>query len=975
MALITFPQVAFNSGEVSPEFSARFDVRDYSQAARIVENLIIDPEGPARRRGGTKYIATAKASANHTMLDFEFSEDVTQAYAIEAGDRYFRFYRNRAQITVPNTNAAITNGAFTNNINDWDDRSTGGASISHTTLDFSVEGTFSKANNSAINWGDGVVNGLNAGFRFFNNNAGTVKSVRVETNLVASAMDGAKAYLYTDSSGSPGAQVGAGSSAVNLAAAFTIYTFSFPTPPTINALTNYWIVFADESGPPNIADVQFKTTFDQGAAHGSGVHDTITSITDSQAANDFRVEVQVLGADATGVLVLDGNGTDIAWAEQDVTTSQTNVEHVLRFAVFGIAGDTFDVRVGSSSLGDHFLDLTLGVGNHALAFTPTASPFYVQFRNRLNKRLFIDDVVLLDDEPFELVTPYLDEHLSTLQTAQSFDVMYIANGEAAGSAFHGYEVRRLERRGHTTWSLVRAQLKDGPYLPTNDNTAHTMTPAAVSGNGVTLTSSVDLFDERMQGRNVTITHGATRGYGVIVQVLSLTVALMDVKTAFGNTTASADWRLGVYSGAVGQPRSVAFHEQRLAFAGSDSAPGRIDLSAVAEFDNFSPGSADSDAISVIIDADKSPAVRWLASANGHLFVGSIGRLYSVEPDTVGGALTPSARIEAHAAAGAAYEEPVIAGSDLLYVQRHGRKLRAVEFDLARERFIARNRTRLCRHVTGQGISQLAFQQEPYPVLWAKRADGQLVGWTYEANEEPDGQPVIAASRHILAEAEQGTLAQVLGLTVIPGASGDELWLIVERTIDGDTVSHVEIVTDPFDPNTDTPSDAFYVDAGVSYSGPPINSITLPHLKNEVVWALVDGVKLGPITTNAAGVASLVSGRVKVQIGLKYTWRLQPMRPAPVGPAGATLGRVKQINSLDIDFMDTLDVKVGRDASSLDQVDLGSTTDPVTGFPDNAHPMDTALDKTSDFILQGDGVFPVGIRAIVMELETHEGTPA
>ena len=44
---------------------------------------------------------------------------------VEHGDAYMRFLRRQGQLTVDDTDAAVTNGNFGSNITDWDDVSTG----------------------------------------------------------------------------------------------------------------------------------------------------------------------------------------------------------------------------------------------------------------------------------------------------------------------------------------------------------------------------------------------------------------------------------------------------------------------------------------------------------------------------------------------------------------------------------------------------------------------------------------------------------------------------------------------------------------------------------------------------------------------------------------------------------------------------------------------------------------------------------
>ena len=91
------------------------------------------------RRSGTRYTAEVKSSSVKSRLKlFRFS--TTQAYPLELAANAMRFYRNQGQITVANTDAAVTNGTFPTNITGWTNRSTGLGSIAHdaTNLDLDL---------------------------------------------------------------------------------------------------------------------------------------------------------------------------------------------------------------------------------------------------------------------------------------------------------------------------------------------------------------------------------------------------------------------------------------------------------------------------------------------------------------------------------------------------------------------------------------------------------------------------------------------------------------------------------------------------------------------------------------------------------------------------------------------------------------------------------------------------------------------
>lgn len=88
---------SFNAGELSPLLDGRYDLEKYYSGCRTLENFIVLSQGGVTKRPGTKYIASTKTAADAAMItSFEFS--VTQAYILEFGDEYIRFYKDGGQI-------------------------------------------------------------------------------------------------------------------------------------------------------------------------------------------------------------------------------------------------------------------------------------------------------------------------------------------------------------------------------------------------------------------------------------------------------------------------------------------------------------------------------------------------------------------------------------------------------------------------------------------------------------------------------------------------------------------------------------------------------------------------------------------------------------------------------------------------------------------------------------------------------------
>ena len=97
MPRVSPAQTSFIGGEWAPRLHGRVDSDRYPTGLAKMENFIAMAQGPAVGRSGTRFVKEVKNSANAgRLLPFKFS--TTQAYVIEAGNQYFRFYANHGQV-------------------------------------------------------------------------------------------------------------------------------------------------------------------------------------------------------------------------------------------------------------------------------------------------------------------------------------------------------------------------------------------------------------------------------------------------------------------------------------------------------------------------------------------------------------------------------------------------------------------------------------------------------------------------------------------------------------------------------------------------------------------------------------------------------------------------------------------------------------------------------------------------------------
>lgn len=421
-------------------------------------------------------------------------------------------------------------------------------------------------------------------------------------------------------------------------------------------------------------------------------------------------------------------------------------------------------------------------------------------------------------QTIELVTTYATADLFQLKFAQSADVLYIVHPT--------YAPRKIGRTSDTAWTITDITFSDGPFLNTNVE-ATTLGLSGTSGS-VTVTASAttginggDGFKSTDVGRLIRWKDAAANWTFLTITAFTDTThvtATIDGPNASA-TTATVNWRLGVWSTTTGFPAAVTFHQNRLSFAGPTDFPQRVDMSRTGNFENFAPTEPDAtvvddNGVTNNLSADTVNAIRWLADDEKGLLIGTVGGEWLLRPSDTGGVTTPAnVQSKRSSAFGSGNIQPIRAGRAVLFVQRALRKIRELAYVFEDDGFRAPDLTLVAEHISRTGIVEMAYQAEPQSLVWCALTDGTLICLTYERE-----QKVVGWSRHILGGASDAgvTQAKVESVAAIPNTTGtaDELYVIVQRYINGATRRYIEYLK-PHWEETNDQEDAFFVDSGLS----------------------------------------------------------------------------------------------------------------------------------------------------------------
>lgn len=464
-----------------------------------------------------------------------------------------------------------------------------------------------------------------------------------------------------------------------------------------------------------------------------------------------------------------------------------------------------------------------------------------------------------------------------------------------------YEAYRLNITKLTRNGLIEPRVRR-LVMREKDAASFTLTASATTGiNNDTGFQSTDVgrlvrlkgSDQSWRSCEITAVASTTE-----VTVKLLGEPLLDTKPI-------KQWRLGYWSDTTGWPAVGTFFEDRFWLAGSEEFPDLFAGSVVGSYETFSQTDTfgvvlDDNAVVGRLNSRRLSRIRWLSSDARGLLLGTGSEEYTISAPNSEPLTARNITARPATRRGSADVEPVRVDSQTLYVQRSGRAVREFAFVFEADGYKSPSMSQLASHLGAVPFVEMDYAAEPHSIIWVRRSDGSLVGLTYNRDEN-----VVGWHRHDLAGGVIDTLA------VVPQKDQlqDALWVVVRRTVNGQSRRYLERLTRFWDFDT-TLADAHLVDCGLRYVGSATNIVYgLQHLEGETVYGLIDARPVGPLTVTD-GIVTLPYEGENIVLGLGYDSEGVLPRLENGAADGTAQGKVKRVQSLVVSVWNSFNGQVG-----------------------------------------------------------------
>lgn len=429
------------------------------------------------------------------------------------------------------------------------------------------------------------------------------------------------------------------------------------------------------------------------------------------------------------------------------------------------------------------------------------------------------------------------------------------------------------------------------------------------------------------------------------------------KNILPETAITPPIQIDPFQGGGNHPRAVSYHEQRRVFAGTLNQPQTFWMTRSGTEKNlgYSIPSREDDGITQRVVAREAQTIRHIVPMSDMMLLTSGGEWRVASGD--GGALGPSnISAKPQGYSGISTVPPVTTNRTILFAQDRGGHIREMQFSWEQQGYQTTDVSILAPHLFDYyTVKQMAFSRSPLAICWSVRSDGTLLGMTYVTEHEVRGW-----HRHI-------TDGVFESCCTVSEGDEDVLYVIVRRVINGSSRRYVErLHTRRFD----TAADPFFVDSGLTYSGPPVSEVSgLSHLEGKTVSILADG-GVSPQQVVLGGRVSLDAPASKVHVGLPYATRITTL-PLTLQAEAAGRGTRKNINKVYLRVLSSNGFKAGPDFTRLRPVltrgsePYGSPPDLITGLTEIS--MDPTWNEDGALCIEQSDPLPLMVLGLVIDV--------
>lgn len=987
MPLISQITPSFNSGEVSPSIYSRVDLDKYKSSLKTARNFILHPQGGCSNRCGSQYINAAKYSSS-MCISTEFIFNQTQAYILEFGHYYIRFYTQDSLITLNGAAYEVSTSYTASQVSELRFESSADV-IWITHPDHQVH-TLTRYADS--NWILAVYSPTDGPFMPDNTddtaslavsatsgnniNLSLNVSTTIDSNTVAllhfGGVDGSTTITDSSSYGRASTAFGnaqidtaikkLGTGSLLLDGSGDYITFGASS--ALNMGTSNWSIGCYWY-PLNLIANPTQTLYSQTNALGTADISIVLQV----SANQLRI-----------ILSYDGVTSNIDYTATGLSFSINNWYYIMARR----NGSNIELYVDGTQVG-----VSQNIGTNAI-FSSTSSVTIgraiaglYEVNGQIDEyrvtREAIDPAPPMVEYSTTIVSSVTSYTFDPRQVGTLFKLRHYVEGQVASNSFTGtgsgtaikcFTTWRLITHGTWTGKLRVEKSLDGvnwftvlrAFSSANDSNFDTSGTEDIEANPVPFYVRATMYAYTSGTATVDLTTDAFYQEGIFqaITYTSSTVMVVNTVQAAGSTSYTGDWAEGSWSTYRGFPRVARFFQDRLCFASTDSEPQTIWMTVTSNYYSFIRHSTllDTDGITINLPSRQLNAINGLMAFK-KLLAFTSASVWSIGPIATS-ALTPSSiNTDIEEYSGSANINQVVIGSEGLFSDAGGEIIKNIGYQLSSDGYQGDEANILSKHLfEGHTIVKMAYQRNPNSIMWCVRNDGILLALTYMRN-----QNVVGWTRH-------DTNGTVKSISVIPYNGYDELWLVVQRT----NGYFIERMIGRRQFNI---SDHVFLDAYTACASTTSVISSLYHLRGMSVSVLADATWLGTMTVSSAGTLGMSSTYSVVDIGLQYLSDFQTLGVDVPLPAGTIQGNKVKIGNVTWELINSRGGYVGPDMNNmhdgftyeaLNAAAEGTLTTSANFSGEVRIPIGASYKKDGSVFYRQYAPFPITIASVVPELD-------